>query len=67
MPVFLCNRKFLGIPYYTKRHLRANDVHLREAETCRKRPRSARECDCKEYNKYRKRGVTTNENKYGFI
>ena len=43
------------------------DAHLREAETCRKRPRSARECDCKEYNKYRKRGVTTNENKYGFI
>jgi hypothetical protein len=20
VPVFLCNRKFLGIPYYTKRH-----------------------------------------------
>ena len=43
------------------------DAYSREAEICRKRPRSARECDCKEYNKYRKRGVTTNENKYGFI
>ena len=42
--VFLCNRKFLGIPYYIKRHLRANDAHSREDVGCRKQPRSARAC-----------------------
>lgn len=39
--VFLCNRKFRGIPCYIKRH---KDAHSREDVDCRKRPHEAREC-----------------------
>lgn len=39
--VFLCNRKFRGIPCYIKRH---KDAHSREDVDCRKRPCEAREC-----------------------
>ena len=37
--LFLCNRKFRGIPCYIKRHWRAKDAHSREDADCRKRPR----------------------------
>ena len=39
--VFLCNRKFRGIPCYIKRH---KDAHSREDVDCHRRPRGARMC-----------------------
>ena len=52
--LFLCNRKFRGIPCYIKRHWRAKDAHSREDADCRKRLRGMPEVVKTHLKKYTK-------------